>query len=332
MGAAFLLDYDNYRDLLTAYVEEEKTRLWPIREMTFPDRQQSGYWPQLTPAQNHFLITKFGPLWPTAEHPSSGWCGDQNPWDASQFIAARINALAVDLTDQAATLLKSLDNEEGLKGYQNHIKHVLVQQSRGRSEKHKSTPSLASVRNVLLQGEPINIDDIQALIMDELELLQRRLKDGPTNGVQPFWDGDKPHGENYCRDRIVEHLTPYLEQKFKVRSHTEGTMPDSNRCDFLNTSGAMDLPVEVKGQWHREVWTAALAQLQNYTRDYRAQGRGIYLVLWFGRIAGKNPPTIDGKQAPQTAQEMEALLHEQLTGKLSDFTRIFVLDVSRPHS
>lgn len=332
MGAAFLLDYDNCRDMLAPYADENKAHLWPIREMAFPDREQGGFWPQLTPAQNHFLIIRFGPAWPPAEHPSSGWCGDQNPWDASQFIAARINALAADLSDQAATLLRGLVNDEGLKGYQNQIKHVLVQQARRHAEEHKNTPSLSGVRSVLLQGEPISIDDLQALVVDELELLQRRLKDGPTNGVLPFWNGDKPQDENYCRDRIVEHLTPYLEQKFKVRPHTEGTMPDSNRCDFLNTSGALDLPVEVKGQWHREVWTAALNQLQNYTREYRAQGRGIYLVLWFGTIPRKNPPRIHGKQSPQTAQEMESLLREQMEGKLSNFTRIFVLDVSRQSS
>jgi hypothetical protein len=107
-------------------------------------------------------------------------------------------------------------------------------------------------------------------------------------------------------------------------------MPDSNRCDFLNTSAAMDLPVEVKGQWHREVWTAALDQLQNYTREYRAEGRGIYLVLWFGDIPSKNPPGIEGESPPQTAQEFEVLLRKQLDGKLSDLTRLFVLDVSRP--
>ena len=329
MGAAFLLDYDNSVALLAAYADEGAARLWPIREMAFTNREQGGHWPQLVPAQNHFLITKFAPVWPTADHPSSGWCGDQNPWDASQFIQARINDLAADLSDEATGLLRKLVNHEGIKGYQNQIKHVLVQQARRRAEARRDTPSLPGVRNVLLQGEPANIDDLQAVVMDELELLQRRLKDGPTNGVQPFWNGDKPHDENYCRDRIVEHLTPYLEQKFKIRPYTEGAMPDSTRCDFLNTYGAMDLPVEVKGQWHRAVWTAALEQLQKYTREYRAQGRGIYLVLWFGRIAKKNPPKISGKQAPQTAQEMETLLREQLEGKLSDYTRIFVLDVSR---
>lgn len=328
MGAAFLLDYTHYREILSAYADEDKTHLWSIREMAFPDREQGGYWPQLTPEQNHFLITKFGGLWPPADHPSSGWGGDQNPWDASQFIAARINALATDISDQAATLLRGIVNEPGLSGYQNQIKHVLVQQSRRRAEAHKSTPSLEGVRNVLLQGEPANIDDLQALVIDELVLLQRRLQDGTTNGVQAFWENGNPRGENYCRDRIVEHLTPYLEQKFKVRCYTESTMPDSNRCDFLNTSAAMDLPVEVKGQWHREVWTAALDQLQNYTREYRAEGRGIYLVLWFGNIPGKNPPGIEGESPPQRAQEFEVLLRKQLDGKLSDLTRLFVLDVS----
>jgi hypothetical protein len=90
----------------------------------------------------------------------------------------------------------SLLNRTDIEGYQNHIKHVAAQQIRRRAEAHKGIPSLLGVRNILLKGEPINIDDLQALVMDELELLQRHLKDGPTNGALPFWHGNTPHDEN----------------------------------------------------------------------------------------------------------------------------------------
>jgi hypothetical protein len=147
--------------------------------------------------------------------------------------------------------------------------------------------------------------------------------------VQAFWENGAPRGENYCRDRVVEHLEPHL-QKFKVRCYTESTMPHNTRCDFLNAFGEMNLPVEVKGQWHPELWTAAAGQLQNYAGEYRAQGRGIYLALWFGRVSGKNPPLLPGEPALQTAQELENALHNQYAGKISESTRIFVLDVSQP--
>ena len=58
-------------------------------------------------------------------------------------------------------------------------------------------------------------------------------------------------------------------------------MPDANRCDLLSTIRNTDLPIEIKGQWHSNVWDAACDQLEdNYARNYRSEGRGIYLVLW----------------------------------------------------
>jgi len=46
--------------------------------------------------------------------------------------------------------------------------------------------------------------------------------------------------------------------------------------------------VEFKGQWHDDVWNASSVQLiEQYTKDWRADGRGIYVVLWFGTVSGK---------------------------------------------
>lgn len=330
MGCAFLLDFDYHLDKLTAYVAEDKDRLWPIKAMAFSDRNEVENWPKLNIQQNYFLIDKFAALWKPANHPTDGWSGSNNPWDASAFINARINDLSMDLSDTAVELLKKLVGMDGIEEYQAHIKHVLALQTRRKSEESKKPVNLGEVRKVLLKGEPINHDDLQAQLMDELEELQDRIKNSPTNEVLPFWDNDKPHNENYCRDRIAAALTPYLD-RYGVRIHTEGTMPDSNRCDLLNTHGMMDVPIEIKGQWHDTVWTAASEQLQNYTREYRAEGRGIYLVLWFGYLGAnhpKNPHTWRGQSIPKTFEEMQILLLKKCEG-ISEKTKIILLDVSK---
>ena len=331
MGAAFLLDYEHNAEKLAEYIKEDKLRLWPIREIAFPDRELKGYWPELNLSQHYFIITGFGPSWPPESYPAEGWSGDQNPWDATKCIQARIEAIANNLSDEASILLKGLIDYKGLEGYQNQIKHGFAQQTRRIAEESKEKPSLAITRRVLLRNEPANIGDLQAIVIDELEMLQKRIKDGPTNDVLTFWDGEEPHGENYCRDRIAAQLTPYIE-RLNIRAHTEGTMPDGNRCDLLNTYNAMDLPIEIKGQWHPEVWIAASNQMQNYTRDYRAEGLGIYLVLWFGKIDNghrKNPHGWTGQAVPKTIEEMRELMHDRFDKNLSDKTKIFVLDLSR---
>jgi hypothetical protein len=330
ISAAFLLDFDNSLEQLTSYAAEKKEHLWSLKSMSYPEREVYESWPKLCAEQHHFLITKFGSLWPPADHPSGGWSGDRNPWDATEFIEEQITDIAVDISDQAEALLRILINTKGLDGYQNHIKHAYAQQIRRRAEANKMLQPISSVKNILLQGEPTTHDDLQALLMDELELLQERIKNGSTNDVLPFWNGDTPYDENYCRDRITSALNPYLE-RYNVRAHTEGTMPNSNRCDLLTTHSLMNLPIEIKGQWHDEVWTAAAEQLQNYTREYHSNGRGIYLVLWFGYLGPnnpKNPHGWTGQQSPKSLSEMKKLLATKYEN-ISEKTKIIILDLSK---
>ncbi len=330
ISAAFLLDFNNNLELLTSYAAEKKNRLWAFRAISNPEREKYEGWPKLCAEQHHFLITKFGSLWPLADHPSDGWSGDQNPWDASQFIQGRIADLATDISDEAEAMLRSLIYAQSLEGYQNHIKHLYAQQTRRRAEANKVLLPISGVRSILLIGEPAIHDDLQALLMDELVALQERIRNGSTNDILPFWNDETPHDENYCRDRITSAINPYLE-RYNVRAHTEGTMPDSNRCDLLNTHGLMNLPIEIKGQWHDEVWIAAAEQLQNYTREYHSDGRGIYLVLWFGYLGPnhpKNPHGWKGQPLPKTLNEMKDLLAIKFEN-VSEKTKIITLDLSK---
>lgn len=330
MGAAFLLDFESNLESLNVYAEENRENLWPLRAMANPEREKNEDWPKLSALHHQFLITKFASLWPPAFHPSGGFSGDQNPWDASDFIQHIISDLAANTSDQAEVILKGFINAEGLGEYQNHIKHSYAQQVRRRAEANKEVLPINSVRNILLKGHPANHDDLQALLMDELENLQDRIRNGSTNDISMFWNSCTPHDENYCRDRISSAINPYIE-RYNVRSHTEGTMPDSNRCDLLNTYGLMNLPIEIKGQWHNEVWTAAKEQLQNYTREYHSDGRGIYLVLWFGYLGAghrKNPHGWQGQRLPKKLDDMKELLARKCEG-ISEKTKVMVLDLSK---
>lgn len=330
IGAAFLLDFDHHHQMLITYADERKEHLWPLRAIAFQNREKIESWPKLNELQTHFLITKFGSYWPPVDFPSGTWGGDQNPWDADRFIKARIDDLAANTSDQAENLLKELINHRDLESYQDHIKHAYAQQTRQRAEKNKKLLSLAGLRKVLLQTEPVNIDDLQSIVFDELELLQRRLKDSQTNGILPYWNNGNPHGENDCRDRVAEYLELALKP-YGIRSHIEGAMPTRNRCDLLHTYGDFNLPIEIKGQWHPEVWTAASNQLVNYQKDYRSEGRGIYLVLWFGYLGArhdKNPHGWKGQKLPKTLDEMKNLLLQRYDG-ISEKTKIIVIDISK---
>ena len=110
-----------------------------------------------------------------------------------------------------------------------------------------------------------------------------------TDMWQAYWSDERPKDENYCRNRLVEHLSGQLPRS--IRFELERHMRGQKRADIAAIRNTIGLPVEIKGQWRREVWDAACEQLDaKYARDWQAGGRGAYIVLWFGDVAGKNLP------------------------------------------
>jgi len=80
-------------------------------------------------------------------------------------------------------------------------------------------------------------------------------------------------------------------------------------------------------QWHRELYTAAAAQLhERYSIHPDAEQQGIYLVLWFGpheKVAGL---VRHGISSPD---ELKNRIEEKLSDELKKLTDVFVLDVSK---
>jgi hypothetical protein len=95
----------------------------------------------------------------------------------------------------------------------------------------------------------------------------------------------------------------------------------------------MRLPVEIKGQWHADVWTAADSQLDRlYTADYAAERRGIYLVLWFGRQVPKSKlprSSGRGKRAPTSPEELRTKLIASSRAAQEGRVAVVVLDLER---
>jgi hypothetical protein len=324
-AAAFFVDFERFEYRVRSFAGEGPTTLSQFRSM--PERKATAGTKPLSVRQLCFIIETYSVAFPLIEPRKSGW-GENEPYENARFVTACVTGLGEILTDEAQQALVRLVTGEALGSHNDHARHVLAEHTRAMAEADWSNRTLNEVRHILLAGEPQTIEDLQALVMDELEAMQDRIANGSFNAVRPFWDNQLPHTENYCRDLIAGHLEPYLE-RLGVRTHTEGTMPDDKRCDLLCTIGALDLPIEIKGQWHNQVWTAATRQLEdNYGRHYRASGRGIYLVLWFGNVAGMNPPGIREHGRPENAQAMLEAIPARSPAAISEKTALFVLDAS----
>ena len=166
-------------------------------------------------------------------------------------------------------------------------------------------------------------------MQEELDVAQRKLRAHPVDWRRGFFDhNNRPRGEEACRDEVLKVLGDYPAG---VDCAPEGHLAQDKRADIICTIGALMLPVEVKGQWHPQLWFAAEDQLApRYTTDWRAGGRGIYLVLWFGPGAGSGrdltaPPK--GTPMPTSASELREALIGVMPSTLRERIAVVVLDL-----
>ena len=170
-------------------------------------------------------------------------------------------------------------------------------------------------------------------MLEELDVAQKVLLGDDLDPVRDFWNDDGvPYNENRCRDRLAAIIGPRLLDMYGVLRIPEADMPKDKRADLAFALERMQLPLEVKGQWHEHVWDASTSQLDSsYLIDWRSEGRGIYCVLWFGELRAdsgrrlKAPP--DGVAYPSTPEEIRGLLIERIPEARRPYISMVVVDL-----
>jgi hypothetical protein len=107
-------------------------------------------------------------------------------------------------------------------------------------------------------------------------------------------------------------------------------MVQGKRADVIVAWRGFKIPVEIKRNYHADVWTAATEQLDLlYTRDPDAGGYGVYVVFWFGHVPGKPMPRHPGGIAlPASTAEMAGMLVDLLPAERRSNIAVVVIDVS----
>jgi len=119
---------------------------------------------------------------------------------------------------------------------------------------------------------------------------------------------------------------------FDIREVGEHQLGDRNRCDLTATrmigGRARMLVIEGKGQWHRDLFTAAELQLsERYSMHPDADEQGIFLVIWYGsekEVAGRK------QHGYGSAADLREAIEDRLPDGLRGRIDVFVLDVARP--
>lgn len=281
--------------------------------------------------QAEWIVATFRAAWPYATLEGSG-SGDTNRYDATDFLRAMINRIADDTSNAATEALQRLIAGPS-DSYSELIRHMAAEQRQKRAEEDFSPLAPTDLAALLDDGPPGNIEDLKALVLEELRVAQAKLIGDDLDSVVEFWtDQGIPRDENRCRDRLAAMIGPELA-RYDIQRMTEADMPKVKRADLAFARGTMQLPMEVKGQWHAEVWDAASGQLDaQYLIDWRSEQRGLYCVLWFGDVPAATNRRLkvhpDGLVPPKSADQMRTMLVDRIPDARRAQIDVVVIDLT----
>lgn len=328
-AAAMLLDPIQNEAVLWHYVGESEVHIKHLTE--FVSNSGDFNLPAKTIGK---LIEKIAPH-AEIDWQINGGAGDIT--DARQrgdIVRGFINRLGATPTPDAAQEIERLlakPNLEKLKWLLESARH---QQKGHQRESQFRFLSPREVAQVLANQAPTSAADLILLALDHLDDIARELHQENDDGFRAFWNVEKKRPtsqreENLCRDALLTRLRARLHP-LGIDCQPEGDYANDKRADIrLSYRNEFELPIEIKRDSNESLWTALRNQLiDQYAIAPRANGHGIYLVLWFG---GKRiPRTMDGGEKPRSPEELQTRLEAQLS--LVERQRIFVrvLDVSWP--
>lgn len=187
-----------------------------------------------------------------------------------------------------------------------------------------ATPDRDQLLRRLANRVPHSPAALHALVVETLERYQVQLAASNTIEANIYWNSPGVvHDENYCRDRVLDHLIATLISKGVTRVDREQSAPKNKRADFEVTRPPWRIAGEVKLTKNPDVWTAWHGQLPQYTSLAHTAGYGVYLVIWHDQPR-KAP---DGTRVGSAAAMQQKLRAMIAAAGMAAKTGVVVLDV-----
>ena len=324
---------EEYRERFEALTgDQEAARaaamfLCPQHATTFPDDETDAEILQL-------LIFRLGTMFV----PPDSFEGGLRLWTerATDRVADFIRRLGNRAGRAAAESLGALLAEPELGRWKGRLEVARDQQRVLSRDAHFRHAPAERVAEALRGGRPANAADLSAFVADHLDDLAAEFAGSDENAWRPFWNEDshggavEPKPEESCRDALLGALRGRLGSACPIAP--EARHAGGARSDLLVRCDGFAIPIEIKRQWHRDLWTAVREQLiPKYAAMPEAMGRGIYLVLWFG-VSGASRPIARPPKGirPETREQLRRRLVENLTPEERDRVEVRVLDVRPP--
>jgi len=340
LSIGFLIDFDQFKDAVMYCATKRNSCIWSLIWVVSharSDEDQNQFY-KLSTERTDFVIRLVGNQFSDIDRPTGTISGNQHSWDAANFVRNRINHLSTQIDEESISVLNHLIHEPELNSYRDYLKHAAANQAALRRKQLFVQPNWQQAIGALSNGKPAHITDLHALTVEHIKDVDVKIRTDNADIFKSFWNEDSygriidPKPEESCRDRLIELLKPKFAP-LEINVEPEGHMVIDKRADIvLLNSVKQKLPIEVKRNYHADLWTACENQLDRlYTRDPQAQGYGIYLVFWFGDKRPRSmPKPPNSLPKPKTAQELENTLRSLIKADDQNRLAVVVIDVTRP--
>lgn len=333
LGMGLRLDPRLYLERVKNYVGDDERRVSYLLRVFHPERPKLSTSERWNVEALFFLIRLGGGIcrpWAAVSHRHDSFWASPEAFE-SDLVVTWINYLSLLPLNEAAEAFERLKGDERLQSWRPTIQDAARRQ-RLLLEGYRFRHAALSAVVATLQGrEPANPADLKALVVDQIDCLAHRIRDGHTNDWKQYWEIDKgrpvrPHHEDLCRNALLSDLQEGLRQR-GVTSEAEGAHAGRKRSDIVFVHPkAGRIPVEVKRSNSRDLWSAIRNQLiPHYTREPDSDGHGIYLVFWFGHEHCRVAP--DGKRL-ESADELRQMLENGLLEDEGWKISVCVIDVA----
>lgn len=288
------------------------------------------YWPKLTSTKVEAILDAFVDHWPKVDLPTHQSSESPEKENAYRFLTEVIWNINSDNPDKAIPVLRRLLANPRVADLHGNLKTIYASQIRKKALRDFEPPTPWEIVDQLDRDEIVTTEGLRQLALQELRDFQRAIDGGEFNSADRFYEKGDRLDEIRSTEIIAERLNLRLEPQ-GISVTPEHQLKGANRSDFTVTKvihGRRRLLVtEVKGQWHKELYTAASSQLsERYSIHPDAEQQGIFLVIWFGtweKVAGRKNHKIG------SAQELKRSIEAKLCSELAGLIDVFVLDVSK---
>ena len=331
LAAGIIVSPGTYNDLLSDFAEEHKYQIRRLAEFFYSEHSMQFSIDELGIASLELLIHLVGSYVGPDPLNADGWVTPA--MQASRLVNDLIQHLAASPAKDASDALACLLADPALSRWHDMLFRAQDAQRvtwRDASYRHST---IEQVCRTLNSGTPADAADLAALVTDHLDEIARKIRGGPTSDWRQYWNVDqynrptceKP--EDACRDNLLSDLQDRLKQ-LDIDAQPEGQYANDKRADIRVSCRDFQVPIEIKRNVHRDLWSAPRNQLiKLYTSAPDTDGYGIYLVFWFGKDRTQPPPS---GTRPANAEELKTRLEATLSPDETRKISVCVIDVSRP--